>query len=392
MDISRIAVVGGSLGGLTAALLLRDAGFDVDLYERSAKPLSGFGTGIVEQPELVRYLTERVGMDIDALSVSSSALRYLDARTGQLHGEVPASWRFTSYDTIYRGLFGAFGEERYHLRSSLVGLDQDADGVRLRFADGSDADADFVVAADGGYSVIRRRILGVEPTYAGYLTWRGLVEPGAVPDSTWDAFDDAFTYGLLPDGHLIAYPIPGGAPDRPKRLNFQWYWNVAPGPDFDEIMTDSNGIRLPVSVHHHALCPRQLTNLQDRAGELTPIFEQMVRAASTPFVTVVSDADVPATVFGRVVLIGDAAITPRPHAAAGAAKAANDAWTLAQALARPADERAASLADWERDQLTVGRGYLTKVRAMAERLQHGGEFAPGDPAFRFGLPQIAPTR
>lgn len=122
MQISRIAVVGGSLGGLTAALLLRDAGFDVDLYERSAKPLSGFGTGIVVQPELVRYLTERAGTDIDALSVSSSAMRYLDARTGDVHGEVPASWRFTSYDTIYRGLFGAFGEERYHLRRSLVGL------------------------------------------------------------------------------------------------------------------------------------------------------------------------------------------------------------------------------------------------------------------------------
>lgn len=59
MEISRIAVIGGSICGLTTALLLRDAGFDVDVYERSNNPLSGFGNGIVVQPELVRYLVER---------------------------------------------------------------------------------------------------------------------------------------------------------------------------------------------------------------------------------------------------------------------------------------------------------------------------------------------
>lgn len=389
MHISRVAVVGGSICGLTTALLLRDAGFEVDVYERSPQPLSGFGTGIVVQPELMRYLAERGDVDVASVSVPSSSMRYLDAATGEERGRVAASWRFTGYDTIYRQLFELFGKDRYHLGRCLAGIGSDADGVELRFADGTQASADFVVAADGGSSVVRQRLTGVTTQYAGYVTWRGLVEPGTISENTRKAFDDTFTYGLLPDGHLIAYPIPGREAGSPSRLNFQWYRNVSAGPELDELMTDRNGIRLPVSVHSHALGPRQLGAMHERALDLAPGFAEMVRAAQTPFVTVVSDADPPALVHGRVALVGDAAVTPRPHAAAGAAKAASDAWTLVEALSVPVDQRAASLVAWEQHRLAVGRAYLAKVRLMAERLQHGGEFPPGEPAFRFGLPQAA---
>ncbi|PBC47822.1 2,6-dihydroxypyridine 3-hydroxylase [Rhodococcus sp. ACS1] len=388
MEISRIAVVGGSIGGLTTALLLRDAGFEVDVYERSTKPLSGFGTGIVVQPELVKYLVERTDTELDAISVPSSKMRYADAHTGVELGTIDAAWRFTSYDGIYRRLHEVFGNERYHLGKTVVGIGQSADHVELRFADGTDAGADFVVAADGGSSVIRQRLIGRKSDYAGYVTWRGLVSPGAFDQSTWGYFDDAFTYGLLSDGHLIAYPIPPRDGDEGRRLNFQWYWNVPDGAQLDELMTDCNGIRLPTSVHAHQLCVRQRKTLDTRADELAPPFAELVHAAENAFVTIVSDADVDATVYGRIALLGDAAITPRPHAAAGAAKAANDAWTLADALSSKPGHRVESLAEWERTQLAVGRAYLAKVRQMAGRLQTGGDFPPGEPAFRFGLPKI----
>lgn len=90
-------------------------------------------------------------------------------------------------------------------------------------------------------------------------------------------------------------------------------------------------------------------------------------------------------VFGSTCQIGDAAITPRPHAAAGAVKAAADAWSLAGARAQ--DEAGlSSLRDWEKRQLGLGRPYLRKVRNMGTLLGHGAPFAPGDPANRFGLP------
>lgn len=387
MHISRVAVVGGSICGLTTALLLRDAGFEVDVYERSPQPLAGFGTGIVVQPELVRYLVERGAVDVESISVPSSSMRYVDATTGTQIGRVDASWRFTAYDLIYRELHRLFGAKHYRLGRCLVGLDQDADGVSLRFADSTSAEADFVVAADGGNSVVRQRLTGLTPSYAGYVTWRGLLDPHELPESERRAFDDAFTYGLLPDGHLIAYPIPGRKDGEPRRLNFQWYWNVPPGPQLDELMTDCRGTRRPVSVHTDSLCDRQIERLDERALGLAAPFAEMVRRAQARFVTIVSDAEPSALVHGRVALVGDAAVTPRPHAAAGAAKAAADGWELAEALAEPEGLRNASLASWERSRLDVGHRYLAKVRLMADRLQHGGEFPPGAPEFRFGLPQ-----
>src|SRR4051794_3122544 len=66
----RAAVIGGSIGGLTAALLLRDAGWEVDVFERSGTLLEGRGGGIVLHPATARYLVERAGVPIDELGVS----------------------------------------------------------------------------------------------------------------------------------------------------------------------------------------------------------------------------------------------------------------------------------------------------------------------------------
>src|SRR2546423_5293212 len=111
----RVAVVGGSLGGLTAALVLRDAGCEVDVYERGAVPLSGYGAGIVVQPELSRYFRERTDLTLERISVPSSGIRYYDAAKGSLIGDVDADWRYTSYNALYRGLLRSFGREHYHL-------------------------------------------------------------------------------------------------------------------------------------------------------------------------------------------------------------------------------------------------------------------------------------
>lgn len=382
----RIAVVGGSISGLTAALVLRDAGVEVDVYERSPQPLSGFGTGIVVQPELVRYLMEQ-GIELESISVPSSSMEYVDALTGVSVGSVPAKWRFTSYDSIYGALYELFGSERYHTNKCLVGLSQESETVRMRFSDGTQSEADWLIAADGGASIVRKRLLGVEPQYAGYVTWRGVIQPGEVSDDVWNYFNDKFTYGLLEDGHLIAYPIPGREDKGSPRLNFQWYWNVAEGADLDELMTDVRGIRLPTSVHHNSLNPHNLRQFHSRGERLFEPFKELVLNASSPFVTVVADATVDRMVHGRVVLIGDAAVTPRPHAAAGGAKACDDARTLAEVLTKD-DDMGKSLEVWESRQLRQGNAYLQKVKEMAARLQHGGTFEPGNPAFAFGLPKV----
>src|SRR5439155_26495263 len=104
----RVAIVGGSIGGLAAAVLLRDAGCTTDVYERSPAPLSDYGTGIVMQPEMTRYFVEATTIPLERISVPTSWIRYFDAGTGTLIGELQEDWRHTSYQALYRSLLGDF--------------------------------------------------------------------------------------------------------------------------------------------------------------------------------------------------------------------------------------------------------------------------------------------
>jgi 2,6-dihydroxypyridine 3-monooxygenase len=88
--------------------------------------------------------------------------------------------------------------------------------------------------------------------------------------------------------------------------------------------------------------------------------------------------------FGRVCLIGDAAFAVRPHAAAGTAKAASDAWALADALSEN-DDVPAALAKWESGQLDVGQRLLDRTRQIGRRSQVDGTWVAGDPELIFGL-------
>jgi 2,6-dihydroxypyridine 3-monooxygenase len=382
MALPRVAVVGGSIGGLTAAALLRDAGCEVDVFERSVAPLAGYGTGIVVQPELARYFVERTSITLERISVPSRSIRYLDAEDGSPVGTLDASWRYTSYNALCRGLLDSFGRERYRLGHGLVALESVRGGARLEFANGATVECDLAICADGAFSTARQLLFGVSPRYAGYVTWRGLARREALSRQTWDFFDDHFTYGLLRDGHLIAYPVPEGA------INFQWYWNVPEGPEFERMMTDRAGVRHQISVHADALPGAARDELRGRAAARIAIapFVELIGAADRPFLTIIADTDVPRMVAGRACLIGDAAVTGRPHAAAGGAKAARNAWALAEALLAAEGDVDAALRAWEPGQLRQGRALLAKVRYMGGLLQHGGKFVPGDPLMRWGMP------
>jgi 2,6-dihydroxypyridine 3-monooxygenase len=393
-QMPRVAVVGGSIGGLTAALLLRDAGCEVDVFERSAAPLTSFGAGIVVQPELVRYFLERTPITLGQISVPSKSIRYLRADSGTLLGEVHAEWRYTSYTALYGGLLKSFGRERYYLGEALVALEPDGEHVELRFATGRVVHCDLAVCADGGFSTARLRLLGVAPKYAGYISWRGLADRTLLSEDAWSFFDERFTYGLLPDSHIIAYPIPVVGEDlrvSGRQVNFQWYWNIDEGPQLDEIMTGRDGMRRLVSVHADDVQERFVEELHLRAKEhvgVHPLME-LITSVKRPFVTVIADADTPQMVVGRICLLGDAGVTGRPHAGAGGAKAAADAWALVEQLLEADGDVNRALQRWEAAQLEQGYALLAKVRHMGRVLQSGGNFLPGDAAFRWGLPAVA---
>ncbi len=110
----------------------------------------------------------------------------------------------------------------------------------------------------------------------------------------------------------------------------------------------------------------------------------MTKATDT-FVQAIYDLESPRLVFDTTLLMGDAAFGVRPHLAAGQAKACADAWALRDALAAAEGDVVAALAQWEPQQLRLGRATVERSRRMGITSQFENAMIPGDPDWRFGL-------
>jgi 2,6-dihydroxypyridine 3-monooxygenase len=388
-EATRVAVMGGSLGGLTAALVLRDIGCDVHVFERSTAELEARGAGIAVLDETIRYLVEHDIADISTVCTRTEWLRYLHAN-GTVRHERPHPYLFSSWNTIYRHLLDSFGKERYHLGVEVAAFDQDDDHVHVRFADASIDTFDMLVCADGISSAARTRLLPhVVAEYAGYVAWRGTVPEPHLSATAMRTLGDAITYQVLDASHVLVYPIPAldGAVEPGYRLaNFVWYRNVAEGAELEDLLTDSGGRQRTASVPPGKLRPEHVVEARSFArSRLAPQIAEVVDTAMAPFVQVIYDIAVPRMAFGRICLIGDAAFAIRPHAAAGTAKAADDAWTLADAMASERGDVQAALDRWEQGRLEVGFQVLQRARNIGTRSQFDGTWDPGDPDLIFGL-------
>jgi len=385
----RVIVMGGSVGGLTAALVLRDAGCEVRVFERSSAALQARGAGIAALDATLRYLTERGGRQRADVCSSTSWIRFLRP-DGSVQHEQRHRYLFSSWNTIYRSLLELFDPACYLLGSEVTAFAQSGDSVRVTLADGSAADAGLLVCADGVSSLARARLLpDVRPSYSGYVAWRGTLPERDLPGATRRRLGDALTYQVLEHSHVLVYPIPGpgGALTAGDRLvNFVWYVNVAEGAELDELMTGRDGIRRPVSLPPGAATDQAVTAMrQAAAARFAPPIAAVATGVAEPFVQVVYDIAVPRMVFGRACLIGDAAFAVRPHAAAGTAKAAADGWALAEELAAAGGDVPAALASWERQQAALGRALLARCRDIGDSSQFLGTFRPGDQRLIFGL-------
>ena len=382
----RAVVIGGSLGGLTAALVLRDQGWEVDVLERSPNPLEGRGTGIVAHPTTVRYLVERAGKAIHDIGLPAHRLQYLDKK-GKIAHVQPCAYRFASYVELYRGLLDAFGTERYHLSNALAHLDIRGNIARLSLTDGQSHAADLVVCADGIRST-GRRILAPDahPRHAGYIAWRGTVHIDQLSDRSASLLLDAYTYRILPRGHLLSYAIPG--PSGSVLFNWLWYQNIEPGPGLTDLLTDRNGATAELTVPPGSVQSRHVDTLRAAAATQLPApLAEVIQQTAEPFIQVIVDLEVPRMAFGRCCLIGDAAFALRPHVGVGTAKAADDAWQLGTALLGvTAPYIPDRLQGWETQQMMVARRALQRARVAGRSLQDGSWRVGQKPPFGLLMP------
>src|SRR5258707_14882735 len=245
----RIAVAGGSIGGLCAGLALRGAGFDVKVYERISGPMETRGAGIVVQRELIDLLRTHGAAALP--TTRCRVRRYLSPEGGD--GEVQhAPQDFTSWEAIYRTLAAAFPADRYHRGAMLTDFGNREGAVQAHIDGHGVVEADVLVAADGAQSPTRRHLLpDLSSTYAGYVAWRGTLDEADAPPDVVRFFDDAFTFcEARSAGHILVYFIPGDSADTTpgrRRLNWVWYVGVNEA-DLPRILVDRDGRQ-----HHTSL-------------------------------------------------------------------------------------------------------------------------------------------
>src|SRR5580698_1831718 len=247
MSARRALVIGGSLGGLIAAHLLRATGWNATVFERNDEELASRGVGLGTHPQLIAIL-KRAGVDFDeSMGITPPRAACLD-RHGKIIIERPTARTLSGWSRLYRALLDALPPQTYRLGKRLTRVTQDADSVTAMFADGTTERGDLLVGADGVRSTVRAQFLpDVEPVYAGYVAWRAVLDEADVPPNPWREMVELYAF-CLPEGEqCISYAVPGRDNDTAvgrRAYNIVWY-RPTDRDTLIDICTDAEG-------RHHA--------------------------------------------------------------------------------------------------------------------------------------------
>jgi len=359
------------MSGLLSGLLLRRAGWAVDVYERVDSELSGRGAGIVAQYELIERL-RGLGLATDDLGVHVTTRKILDAQ-GRFTHEYECPQVLTACERVYRLLRDAFSPEHYHRGRGFTAFTQDATKVSAHFSDGEKVDADLLVGADGIRSTVRQQVApNISPLYAGYSAWRALIAEGDFPPDVHRDLFEYMTFALPPGEQFLGYPVAG--PDNDlrsghRRYNIVWYRPADEKTKLKWLLTDERGTTHAISIPPPLIRREVIAEMRADAERLLgPQFRQLARLMDEPILQPIYDLESPQMAFGRVAIAGDAAFVARPHVAAGVSKAADDAAALADTLTAEPDVPSA-LKRFEAARLPENARIIERARHLGAYLQ-----------------------
>jgi salicylate hydroxylase len=359
MNKSHIAIVGGGIGGLAAALALVRRGIEVDVYEQAPElrelgagvQISANGTrvlhalGLKDALEKVQVLPAGKAIrlwntgqswklfDLGLQSVARYGFPYITIHRGDLHG------------VIARALLQA-KPGGIHLGRKCIGLAETPDGVELRFESGEPVTAKLVIGADGVHSVVREHLFGAaKPQFCGIIAWRGVIPMERVPASISRTIG---TNWVGPGGHVIHYPLRAGT-----LMNFvgmgerpDWQvegWNVR--GTTTEVLNDFPGWHPDV----HALI-RNIDVPYKWALALRPIMDAWSKGCCT--------------------LLGDACHPMVPFLAQGAVMALEDGLVLARALQEYPNDHETAFARYEAARRERANAVVAGSAAMIPRFHN----------------------
>lgn len=364
-------VIGGSLGGLLAANLLRSIGWQVQVFERVSDDLASRGAGIGTHEELLEIM-KRVGIVVDhSIGVHPESRTCLD-RTGRVQHTMPRPRILSSWGRLYRALKDAFPAEHYYFDKSLVSFKDDGKSVTALFSDGNTYHGDLLIGADGIRSTVRAQIMpGADPLYAGYVAWRGMVPEASIPKAL---HAEIFAHNMVvyPDGDAMTmYAVPGPNNDvRPLHRAYNWVWyHPVGGAGLAALCTDASGHR-----HGQAIPPASIRTeviaemLALSHTRLAPQCVRIIELTEQPFFQAIFDLEAPRMFHKRAALLGDAAFVARPHVGMGVTKAALDAESLADALVACGDDVDAALERYHTRQHLFGTRVIARARRVGAHL------------------------
>jgi 2-polyprenyl-6-methoxyphenol hydroxylase-like FAD-dependent oxidoreductase len=357
----KAAIIGGSMGGLFAAHCLSSIGWDVEVYERISGDLAARGAGLGTHQDLFSVMA-RVGIVVDEKIGVEVNSRVCLARSGETIQEIPFHERKSSWATIYRALRHSLPNHAYHQGKSFTNLATNNDGVIATFSDGTTVAADLLIGADGSRSTVREGLSPhVQPRYAGYVAWRALVQESGT------SLYDRYAFSMPEGGSVVSYPVPGREGEIAlgrRAINFVWY-RTASESEVHEMSTDGSGHCHGMAIPPPLIRKDVVSSLfQDASDHLPPQHADLLRAMDQPFFQAIYDLECDKLVFGRALLLGDAAFVARPHVGAGVTKAALDAQFLADALRTHGDDVSSALASYEHNRLIFGKRMVERARRL----------------------------
>ena len=366
----RAIVIGGSMSGLLAAIMLRRRGWDVEVFERVEKELADRGAGIVAQAELIARM-KALGLETLDLGVAMSTRKILD-QSGAVATTLECSQVLTAWQRVYRVLRDAFPAERYHRGRGLKAFGQSGDAVVAHFADGPSLRADVLIGADGLRSTVRQQCLPrILPLYAGYVAWRALLPEGVIPSAVHREIFMAMAFCLPPGEQCIGYPVVGPnneLREGERRYNVVWYRPAEETSELPQLLTDRSGVGHSISIPPPLIRSEHVTAMRAAAERLlAPQFRAIVRLIEEPILQPIYDLESPHLAFGRAAIIGDAAFVARPHVAAGVSKAADDAAALTAAL--DSEDVESALRRFESQRLPENKKIIERARHLGAYLQ-----------------------
>jgi 2-polyprenyl-6-methoxyphenol hydroxylase-like FAD-dependent oxidoreductase len=315
-----VAIVGAGIGGLAAAATLAGIGLDVQVYEQASR-FARIGAGIQMMPNSMKVL-RGIGLEQRLRNVAFAPVSHLnrDWDTGQVSNELPmpeqrygAPYLCMHRAELHAALASAVPEERIHRGKKLQALRERDDAVALEFADGSRAQADLVVGADGVHSIVREFLNGKEePIHRGRVAYRA-VFPSALLHGTDLGPSRTKWWGT--DRHIVIYYTTASRDE---------VYFVTSVPEPVEWLTEESWSATG-SVEELRAAFRGFHPEVRSVLEACPACHKWAILEREPL---------PRWSAGRVVLLGDACHPMTPYMAQGAATAIEDAAVLARCLSQ----------------------------------------------------------